>query len=302
MDPMTEIPLWLQAVALGLVQGLTEFLPVSSSGHLVIAPYLFDWQQPSLAFGVALHVGTLVAVIAYFRSDLVFLARGVLGVGGLGDDDRRLARRTTVLLALASLPAAVLGLSLGSFFDELFTDPRSAAFALFVTAALLLLAERLRARRAAAALEEDREVTPADDVGRHEGTVTPLDAVVIGAAQALALVPGISRAGATMATGMLRGLSRTAAARFSFLMSIPVIAGAGLLEVPALFDAEGFGQFTLLETGVATLAAAASGFWAIRYLLRLVATDDLRGFARYVLLLGLVTLSASLWLGPPGSA
>ena len=298
---MIDIPLWVQALALGLVQGLTEFLPVSSSGHLVIAPYLFTWDQPPLAFGVALHVGTLVAVVAYFWADLLFLARGVLGVGGLEADDRRLARRTTLLLGLASVPAAVLGLSLGEFFDELFTDARSAAFALFGTGALLLLAERIRARRAAAALDDDREVTPADDVGRHEGTVTPLDAVVIGTAQALALVPGISRAGATMATGMLRGLSRTGAARFSFLMSIPVIAGAGLLEVPALFDPEGFGQFSLLETGAATLAAALSGFWAIRYLLKLVATDDLRGFARYVFLLGLLTLSATLWLGPPSS-
>lgn len=295
------LPSWLEAVLLGLVQGLTEFLPVSSSGHLTIAPYLFGFEQPSLAFGVLLHVATLVAVVGYFHADLWFLARGVVGAGSLTDADHRRARRTVILLAIGTVPAAAFGLVVETLVGELFENPLVAAGFLLVTAALLWFAERMRRSRASAVHgEEAAAADPGLDVGRDEGTVSVLDAVVIGCAQALAIFPGISRAGATMAAGMVRGLSRTGAARFSFLLSIPVIAGAGVLEMTEL-EAGSFGAFTTGEVVLATLVAAASGYWAIRYLLKLVSADDLTGFARYLVVLSALTLSGYFWIGPPGT-
>ena len=294
-------PSWLEAVLLGLVQGLTEFLPVSSSGHLTIAPYLFGLEPPTLAFGVLLHLATLLAVVGYFRADLWFLTRGVVGAASLSSADHRQARRTVLLLALGSLPAAAAGLVLEEIIGDLFDDPLVAAGFLLVTAGVLWSAERLRRRRSAAvhgpaAADED----PSLDVGRDEQTISFTDATVVGVAQAFAIFPGISRAGATMAAGMVRGLTRTAAARFSFLLSIPVIAGAGVLELSEL-EAGSFGSYTTVDVVAASLVAGASGYWAIRYLLRLVAADDLTGFARYLVVVGLVTLSGWFWIGPPGA-
>lgn len=296
------LPKWLEAVILGLIQGLTEFLPVSSSGHLTIAPYLFGFDQPTLAFGVLLHLATLVAVVAYFRADLWFLARGVLGGRSLVVEDHRRARRTVVLLAVGSVPAAAAGLVLEDLVGSVFENPLVAAGFLLVTAALLWFAEHLRRRRASAVHgAQAAAADPTLDVGRHEDTASVLDASVIGVAQALAIFPGISRAGATMAAGMVRGLSRTAAARFSFLLSIPVIAGAGLVEVSALEEGS-FGSFSTPDVVAASVAAGLSGYWAIRFLLRLVTTDDLTGFARYLVVVGVVTLlSGYFWLGVPNT-
>jgi undecaprenyl-diphosphatase len=295
------LPKWLEAVILGLIQGLTEFLPVSSSGHLTIAPYLFSFEQPTLAFGVLLHIATLLAVLAYFRHDLWFLMRGLAGASSLTEADHRRARRTTTLLVLGSLPAAAIGLVLENLVGELFENPLVAAGFLLVTAALLWFAEGVRRRRTAEVHgEEAARANPGLDVGRDEGTVGVMDATVIGFAQALAIFPGISRAGSTMAAGMVRGLSRTGAARFSFLLSIPVIAGAGLFELTE-FEAGAFGTFSTTDVAAATVAAALSGYWAIRFLLRLVSADDLTGFARYLVVVGLLTLSGYFWLGPPGT-
>jgi undecaprenyl-diphosphatase len=289
----------LEAVLLGLLQGLTEFLPVSSSGHLTIAPYLLGFEQPTLAFGVLLHLATLLAVVAYFRAELWFLALGLVGAPSLSTDEHRDARRTILLLAIGSVPAAVAGLLLEDVVGDLFENPMVAASFLLVTAALLWFAERLRRERASAVYgPEAAAADPTLDVGRDEGPVSALDATVIGAAQALAIFPGISRAGATMATGMVRGLTRTAAARFSFLLSIPVIAGAGMLELSAL-ETGSFGEFATIDVVAASVTATLSGYWAIRYLLRLVAADDLTGFARYLVVLSLVTLSGWFWIGPP---
>lgn len=296
-----DLPSWLEAVLLGLVQGLTEFLPVSSSGHLTIAPYLFGLEQPTLAFGVLLHLATLLAVVSYFWSDLWFLARGLVGARSLDEADHRLARRTILLLAVGSVPAAAAGLVLEDLIGDLFENALVAAAFLLVTAGLLWFAERLRRGRASAVHGEAAVAAdPALDVGRDEDTIGFGDAVLVGCAQALAIFPGISRAGATMATGMVRGLTRTAAARFSFLLSIPVIAGAGALELAAL-EAGSFGGFSTVDVVAASVVAGISGYWAIRYLLNLVAADDLTGFARYLVVIGLVTLSGWFWIGPPGA-
>lgn len=294
----------IRAIVLGVVQGLTEFLPVSSSGHLVVIPYLLSWDQPPLSFGVALHVGTLLAVIVYFAGDLWFLATRTFGIGATGPEDVKRARTTVGLLVVGTIPAAILGATLETQFEKTFEDPRFAASFLLVTAVLLWLAETIRRRRVAAregvALADVTAAHELDDPGRHEGTTTMTDATAIGLAQALAIFPGVSRSGATIAAGMMRGLSREGAARFSFLLAIPVILGAAIVELPE-FSTSGlnetaYGGWALIA---GTAAAALSGFWAIRYLLRLIAENDLLGFARYVAFFGILTWVGYLWIGPP---
>jgi undecaprenyl-diphosphatase len=248
------LDLILQAVVIGVVQGLTEFLPVSSSAHLILIPPVLGWDDPfinSAAFDVMLHLGTLVALIVYFWRDLFSL----IGAGIASIRDRSLAgdpdRRLAWLLAISVVPAALLGLVGESFFDTYFREPDRLVFvcAILVAGAILLfVAERLGKRERAL----DRA-----NVG---------DAVVIGVAQALALFPGISRSGVTIAAGLFRGLRRDAAARFAFLMGIPVIGGAGVWKLRELVGApEGTVNVPALAAGF--VAAATAGFLAIRFLL-----------------------------------
>lgn len=274
----------LTAILLGLLQGLTEFLPVSSSGHLKIAPYLLGLDPGPLAFDVAVHFGTLLAVVVYFSRDLWELAVGTLGVGGRSPEQVRTARREVAMLAAASVPAALAGFLLADTFEQRFGDPRLAAVMLIVTAAFLLVAERLYASR------------------QETGTASPTwrSSLTMGLSQALAIIPGISRSGATIATGMGTGMTRSAAARFSFLMSVPVIFGAFILQLPDLSaDALAGTGWTTGEVVVGTIVAAVSGYLAIRVLMQLVRNDTLRVFAWYVLGLSAVTLVASLFIGPP---
>ncbi|MGH2677350.1 MAG: undecaprenyl-diphosphate phosphatase, partial [Actinomycetota bacterium] len=185
-----------QAIVLGAVQGLTEFVPVSSSAHLVLVPYLLEWPVPSLSFDVAVHVGTLVALIIYFWRDLGEIAVGVIrrarGRGGPRDRDRA---RLAWMLLVASIPAALVGILLEGFFEDLFERPVFVAVELLVTAAILLVGEAVYAR------SDPRSRRDVDDL-------TVVDALTIGALQALAISPGISRSGATITGGMVRGLSR----------------------------------------------------------------------------------------------
>ena len=243
----------LQAVVIGIVQGLTEFLPVSSSAHLIVVPRLLGWNDAflnSAGFDVMLHVGTLLALLAYFARDLwrllgAFLA-SVAQRSLAGDPQRRLAW----LLLVSVIPAAVLGATLESFFDTFFRERIAlVAVLLLVGAAILWLAERQ------AGLERDLD------------RLRLRDAMVIGAAQALALFPGTSRSGITIAAGLFLGLERAAAARFAFLMGVPVIAGAGLWKARELIgDPSVAGEPAVLLGGM--LAAAISGALAISWLLR----------------------------------
>lgn len=288
----------LRAIILGIIQGLTEFLPVSSSGHLVVTPYLFSWETPGLPFDVALHAGTLVAVVGYFASDVWYLATRSVGVGVIEEGEASRARRTVALLVVGSVPAALAGLTLERVFAGAFEQPVWVAGFFLVTAALLTAAETIRTRRAAGGADTDR--VPAHvDPGRDETTIGFVDTLTIGAFQALALFPGISRSGSTIAAGMFRGLSREASARFSFLLMIPAVAGATVLKVPELFDQDNQ-IFSNAEIVAGMLAAAVSGLWAIRYLLRLVQTDDLKGFARYLVFFSiLILIGRFTWIGPP---
>lgn len=296
---MLDSPLF-RIVVLGLVQGLTEFLPVSSSGHLVVVPYLFSWDAPGIAVDVALHAGTLVAILAYFWRDVWYLATRSVGAGVTVEGEAARARRTVGLLAVGSVPAAVVGLGFADLFEEAFEQPLWAAAFFLVTAGLLWSAERLRRRRARALAAVD-EPRPEDDPGRDETTVGWVDSLFVGTFQAFALFPGLSRSGSTIAAGMFRGLSRQAAARFSFLLMIPAVTGAVIVRLPDLFAEDAAGAFTDAEVLVGMAVAAVSGYWAVRYLLRLVQTDELTGFARYLVFLAVLVGVGRLWIGPPST-
>lgn len=258
----------LQALVLGVVQGATEFLPISSSGHLVLVPWLFGWDfDPKVAFvfDVLVQWGTIVAVIAYFWRDLYSLARawvqGLWNRKPFAHPESRLAW----LLLLATLPAAILGLLLKSTVERTFDQPLTVSFFLLGTAALLYFAER---------------------GGRpfmEMPVMTWVDSLWIGLAQSLALFPGISRSGATIAGGLFRGLKREEAARFSFLLSVPTMIGAGLVALIDLFSStNALQQIVPLLAGFVT--AAITGFIAIHWLLRYLKHHPLYVFSVYCLI------------------
>lgn len=253
-------------LVLGAVQGLTEFVPISSSAHLVLVPFALGWETPTLAFDVAVHLGTGLAVVVYFWRELVGLATGSLRtVAGRGDDRDRTMARLTLLLAAGSVPAAIAGLFLQGFVEGLTDRPEVVAWALVGTAALLLVGEEAYRRRS---VFEPRDLT----------RVGPVDAVVVGLFQALSIIPGISRSGSTITAGLLCGLTRDAAARFSFLLGLPAIVGAGIVEVPDLAGVDP--ASVIAATGI----AAVTGFVAIAFLLRFLRTRTMLPFAVYCVL------------------
>jgi undecaprenyl-diphosphatase len=268
----------IQSIILGIVQGLTEFIPVSSSAHLVIVPWLLGWDDPlfrSLGFDVALHMGTLVALIAFFRKDWVtligawFKSIGQLGVGD--DPDRKMAW----FLLAATVPGGIAGIFFEGKIERLFhpegqpiLDSSMIAMAVIIAllGLLLLLADRF---------------------AKHDRAIASMrwkDAILIGFSQALAIFPGVSRSGATITAGLALGLERESAARFSFLLSAPIIAGAG---AKSLYDfARGLGQtgseaalWPLIAAGFVT--AAASGFFCIKFLLGFLQKHTARAFVFY---------------------
>jgi undecaprenyl-diphosphatase len=299
----------LRALVLGIVQGITEFLPISSSAHLSIVPRLLGYATPTLAFEVLLHFGTLAAVVAYFARDLWAFVLCLVAPGRLAPGEARVRRRLLGLLALASVPAAVVGFLLQDWADEQTTRPLRASVWLVLTTAILIAAElyaRSRSPRpapaglwtTAGARVSGRLRSPTggpDTVGARSGApaapVTaeeelrrlPLaKAAGIGLAQALALIPGTSRSGVTISAGLFQGVSREAAARFSFLLSIPAILGAGILKLDELSGA----TETPAELAAGTLAAAVSGFLAVSLLLRVLRTRTLWPFIWYRLVAG----------------
>jgi len=262
---------WLQALALGLVQGLSEFLPISSSGHLVLLPALLKWAQPPLVFDTTVHLGTLAALVAVFWRELRVLARawwrGLQQRQPLATPESRLAW----WIILATVPAALAGVLLERSFEQLFGSSRAVGAFLLLTALFLLLAERLG--------------LPRRDLER----VTWLDALLIGIGQAAAILPGLSRSGATIATGMLRGLDRRSSARFSFLLSIPIVAGTGIYQLARLaLHPQGTASLPPLLIGF--LGAALAGYAAIRLFLSYLRRRPLYPFAAYCALIGLLAI------------
>jgi len=307
----------IRALVLGIVQGLTEFLPISSSAHLSIVPRLLGYPTPTLAFEVLLHFGTLAAVVAYFARDLWAFVLCLFAPSRLGPLEARTRRRLLGLLALASVPAAVIGFLVQDWADAQTSRPLRASVWLVATTAILIAAE-LYARThnqqpvSVTIPGDHRQDQPSGTA--HRPTVVPGErwavpdgptpdgptpdgppsaeeelkrlpvakAAGIGLAQALALVPGTSRSGITISAGLFQGVTREAAARFSFLLSIPAILGAGILKLDELSGA----TETPAELVAGTLAAAVSGFVAVSFLLRLLKTHTLWPFIWYRLIAG----------------
>jgi undecaprenyl-diphosphatase len=277
----------LQALILGIVQGLTEFIPVSSSAHLIIVPWLLGWRDPGLAFDAALHLGTLLAVLAYFAADWLELARGFgasIAERSLGGQRNRLM---AWLILVGCVPGAVAGLLLDHPVEAFFHNPNGA----HTTSAMLLIAAFVLGLAALLLLAEQiaRHTRPLDQVGWR-------DAILIGLAQAAALLPGVSRSGATMTTGLLLGLEREAAARFSFLLATPIIAGAGLKKVYDALKA-GLSAGDQAAFAIGLLAAAVTGYMCIAFLLRYLQRNSTVPFVVYRVLLAIVILVVALSRG-----
>jgi undecaprenyl-diphosphatase len=247
-----------------VVQGLTEFLPISSSGHLVLFPHFLGWTDPGLAFDVALHLGTLSAVIVYFRRDLWRLAESLIR---WDDPGRAMDRRQVLFLLLATIPAALAGLALEDTAETAFRSPALVAATLMIMGLALAIADRF---------------------SRSNQKMTDLTlgaSLAIGVAQALALIPGVSRSGVTITMGRVLGLERPEAARFSFLLAVPIIAGAGVLKIKDIFASPD-------PTGVAVgfISAALSGLLAIWFLMRFVQRHSYLPFVIYRWALGIFVL------------
>jgi len=277
----------LQSILLGIIQGLTEFLPISSSAHLVIVPFLLKWDIPpadAFIFAVLVQVATLLAVITYFWYDVIVIVRAMFS--GLSNRKPFMEPHARLgwFLILATIPAGIIGLSLKDLVEKIFASPIATAYLLFVTAGLLLIAERAGKRK------------------RSLELMNWMDALWIGVSQVLAIFPGISRSGATIAAGILRDLERPAAARFSFLMSIPIMLAAGLsatkdlLEHAYLSGASNNSLETMLLVYIpGFIASALVGYFAIRWLLRYLIDHSLYIFIIYCTMLGILVLSISFF-------
>lgn len=268
----------IEAIIIGFIQGATEFLPVSSSGHLVLLPEIFRMPNPDLTLIGLVHAGTLLAVLIYFRQDLWRIITAVLHDLAqrqpLASSDARLGW----YIVVGSIPVALIGLPLESFFEEVFSSPRAAAGFLLVTAVLLVLGERMLSGK------------------KDLAQMTWTDAIVIGLFQVMALFPGVSRSGSTIVGGLSRGLDRPTAARYSFLLGIPAILGAGLQAILKIFTATN-NEFATSVYIVAFIAAGVTGYACIHWLLTWVKTHTLYGFAAYVTLLSVVFLLFSFFGG-----
>jgi undecaprenyl-diphosphatase len=259
----------LQAIVLGIVQGLTEFLPISSSGHLRIVPAFFGWDDPGAAFTAVIQLGTMAAVLLYFRADLWRIAvawlRSLRDPSVRGDLDVRMGW----YIILGTIPIAVLGLVFKSPIENQFRTLELIGATLIVFGLVMLFAEA-RSRR-------DR---PLRDI-------TARDGLLIGLAQALALVPGVSRSGATISAGLLLNFDRAAAARYSFLLSVPAVVLSGLFELRHA----GEGNLPIGATAIATLLAFVTGYASIAFLLRYLAHHTIAVFVGYRIVLGVVVIA-----------
>jgi undecaprenyl-diphosphatase len=253
----------LQAIALGIIQGLSEFLPISSSAHLALAPWLFGWEDPGLAFDVALHLGTLIAVLWYFRTEWAALIRAAFGIITTGRIETPEKRRV-IYLIIATIPGAIGGYLLQAQAASTFRSPELIGYTLIAMGIVLWLVDKLSAQ------------------ARVLGEMRWIDALLIGLSQVVSLIPGVSRSGATMTTSRGLRFDRESAAEFSFLMSMPIIVAAIVVEGPKAL-AEG-GLTNEIMSGV--VASAISGWLAISILMRYVSRHSYGIFAFYRVVLG----------------
>jgi undecaprenyl-diphosphatase len=260
----------IEAIVLGLVQGLTEFLPISSSGHLRIVPAFFGWEDPGAAFTAVIQLGTMAAVVLYFRHDLWRIAVAWLQELRVPFRSRSHEANLGWFIIVGTVPISVLGLIFSDQIESGARDLYLIGSALIVFSFVMLLADRFGSRR--------RELTE----------LNMRDGLVIGFAQALALVPGVSRSGATISAGLFRNFDGAAAARYSFLLSVPAVVLSGLFEIR---DVGGAGGASIEATIIATLGAFVSGYAAIAWLLRYLATHTLAVFIAYRIPLGVLVLA-----------
>jgi undecaprenyl-diphosphatase len=273
--------LW-QAIVLAVIQGLAEFLPISSSAHLILVPWLagkfgHPFPDPGMAFDVALHVGTLIAVVLYFIRDWVRLVLCGLGFrfpSGASENEIQMHKRLFWYIVIATIPGGIVGFLFEHYIDEHMRSPVPIACLMIVVALIMWYAEY------------------SSRLDRHLDQTTLPDAIVIGTAQAAALFPGVSRSGATISAGLFRGMTREAAARFSFLLSTPLIAGAALKEVPKLLKAHQAGaiDIPLSTLGISVAVSAVVGFAVIAFLLQYLQTRTLKIFIYYRIAFGIVIL------------
>lgn len=264
----------IQAFILGIIQGITEFLPVSSSAHLVIAPYLFGWNispEDAFVFDILVQVATLIAVFAIFWKDLWKILRGFLNSLWKREPFSSPDARMGWFLILATIPAGLIGIGFKDNFEKLFSNPIATAFCLLITSLLLIIAEKVGSRV------------------KNISQLTSLDVLVMGLFQALALFPGISRSGSTITGGMIRNLNRTDAAKFSFLMSVPVMLAAGLVASADLLASPNL-QTSLPTYILGFLSAAMVGYLSIRWLLRYLTNHPLYIFSLYTASLAVLTI------------
>ena len=262
------------AVILGIVQGLTEFLPVSSSAHLILARAFFGWEVPAdfgLAFDVALHVGTLIAILVYFRREIAAMIAAVPFLASPGEN---LAARVAQRIVVGTIPVVIVGLLFNDAIEEHLRTPAVVVWALTIGALAMFVAERVGAP------------------SRTEDSVSWVDALLIGGAQASALIPGVSRSGSTIALGLLLGLRRDAAARFTFLLAIPAMFAAAGKESLALATM-GLPSSAIELMVVGVVVSAAVGYVTIKYFLRFLGSNRLDVFAYYRWALAAL---AVLWL------
>lgn len=260
----------LEAIVLGLVQGLTEFLPISSSGHLRIVPALLGWEDPGAGFTAVIQLGTMAAVLIYFRADLWRIASAWLRELRVPIRQSSQDAKLGWFIVLGTIPISIFGFL---FSDQIESGARSLYLigsALILFSFVMILAERVGTQR------------------RHLTEMNGRDGLFVGMAQALALIPGISRSGATISAGLLRGFDRVAAARYSFLLSIPAVVLSGLFELRKIGED---GNASASATAVATLVAFLSGYLAIAWLLRYLSTHTLGVFVVYRIVLGVLVLA-----------
>lgn len=265
---------YAQGIVLGLVQGVTEFLPVSSSGHLILVPWLFGWPDQGLAFDAVMHLGTIAALLAYFHGELLTMFRAATG-----GKDASGWRRLLLVLIVATIPAGLAGLFLNKLIDAHLRMPIVVAVSTLVWAVVMLVADRMAARRG--------------DATRGETNVGWGQGLLVGFAQALALIPGTSRSGITITAGLLGGIERATAARFAFLIGIPITALAGAYKALQLARA-GVPADERGALAVAVVVAFVSGWASVWFLVRYLQRNSLLPFIAYRVALGLVLLGMEL--------
>ena len=265
----------LNAIFLGFIQGATEFLPISSSGHLVIAEHFLGIKQVGLPFDVSLHMGTLLAILVYFRHDFLLMGKSLVRRSG-NDKKTLFHRRLSGFICIAGLPAVIAALMFGHAAETFLRDPLIVVVTLSGAGLLLLLAEKKATR------------------SRELHSISLTDAIIIGLFQAIAIIPGVSRSGITMTAGLFRGLDRQAVARFSFLMSAPIVFGAGVYNIPAIIE-QGLKPDIFPFYLAGFISSAVSGYIFIAFLLKFIRTHSFEVFAYYRFALSAAVL-LFMWL------